>query len=343
MEEKRVLEFSWAALWKVLVFFLFVVILFSAKNIVFGLFLAIVIASGLEVPLDILEKRKIPRTLSAMAVFVLIVFAIVVFLYAVVPLVIINLNDAVFNLQKASQGTWWQPLFNIKASKTINDFMTRVVDSFISGGSSPFASVSQVFGGVSLTISVFILSFYLSVRRDAIEKFIRIISPAEYEETILRIFEHSRRRMGLWFRAQFILSLIVTIMVWAALSILGVPYPLLLGVIAGILELIPFVGPIIAGALAVLVALSVSSVLAIYTLVVFLAIQQFESNILVPFLMNRAVGLHPVLVIISILIGLEIGGFIGALIAVPVSAIFQEIGEDWERDRLARSTVKAKG
>ena len=139
--EKMVWEISWTSLWKILLFVLLVVLLFMAKDIFLGLFLALVISSGLEIPIDILEKRKIPRTVSAILIFLLITLAIVVFLYAVVPVVIVNLNEAVFNIQKASLGTWWQPLFNIKASKSINDFMSRIVDNFISGGSSPIGAI----------------------------------------------------------------------------------------------------------------------------------------------------------------------------------------------------------
>ncbi|MDP3949000.1 MAG: AI-2E family transporter [bacterium] len=338
--ENRVLEISWASLWRILFFILLVIFVFMAKNVMLGLLLAIVIASGLEVPIDILEKRKIPRTVSAIFIFLFIILVIAVLLYAIVPIVIVNMNTAIFNIQKAAQGTWWQSLFNINTSRSLNDFMSRIVDNFVSGGASPLEAVSQVFGGLSLTISVFILSFYLSVNKNGIERFVRIISPDKYEEAVLRIFEHSRKRIGRWFRTQFLLSLIVGLVVWAALGFLGVPYAPILGLIAGILELVPFVGPIIAGAVSVLVAISISTTLAIYTLITFLVIQQFESNVLVPLLMRRAAGLHPVLVIVSILMGIEIGGFLGAVVAVPVAAVFQEIAENWDRDKTALRTAK---
>lgn len=331
--EKRVLEVSWTSLWKILFFVLLVMLVFTAKDIFFGLFLAMVISSGLEVLIDLMEKRGMPRTVGAILIFLVIAMIIAVFLYAVVPLVIVNMNTAVFNIQKASHGTWWQPLFNIKASKSINDFMSHIVDKFISNGTSPLDAVSQVFGGLSLTVSVFILSFYLSINKNGVERFIKLITPADYEEMTIRIIRHSRQRIGLWFRAQFILSIIMFLMVWGALALLGVPYPSILGATAGILELVPFVGPIIAGAVSVLVAVSVSNNLAIYTLITFLILQQFESNILVPFFMKRTTGLHPVLVIISLLIGIELDGFIGALIAVPAAAVFQEVLEDWNRDK----------
>lgn len=337
--EKRILEVSWTSLWKILFFGLLVALVFTVKDIFLGLFLAMVISSGLEIPIDVLEKRRIPRTVSAIFIFLIIVMALIVFLYAVVPVVIVNINTAVFNIQKASYGTWWQPFFNVKASRSINDFMTRIVDNFLASGSSPVEAVSQIFGGLSLTISVFILSFYLSVRKNGVEKFIKLISPVDYEEMAIRIVEHSRRRIGRWFRAQFILSVAMGIMVWVALGFLGVEYAPILGATAGILELIPFIGPIIAGAISVLVAVSISNNLAIYTLITFLVLQQFESNVLVPFLMNRAIGLHPVIVIISLLIGIELDGFFGALIAVPAAAVFQEILEDWNRDKAVIESV----
>ncbi|MEK7546728.1 MAG: AI-2E family transporter [Patescibacteria group bacterium] len=337
--QKNVLEISWASLWRILFFVLLVVFMFMAKNIVLGLFLAIVISSGLEIPIDALEKRKVPRTVGAILLFLILIFAIAVFLYAVVPLVIVNLNEAIFNIQKASQGTWWQSIFNIKTSRSINDLMSKIVDNFISTGTSPLEAISQVFGGLSLTISVFILSFYLSVNRNGVERFIRIMSPIDYEGTALRIFERSRKKIGLWFKAQFVLSLMMALLVWIALSLLGVKYALILGATAGIMELIPFVGPILAGAAAVLVAISDSTTLAVYTLIVFLVLQQLESNVLVPLLMNKAAGLHPILVIISLLMGIEIAGFLGAIIAIPVAAVFQEIVEDWDRRKSTRRAV----
>ncbi|MBI4085480.1 MAG: AI-2E family transporter [Candidatus Liptonbacteria bacterium] len=337
---KTVLEISWTSLWKVLFFLMLASLMFFAKDIIMGLFLAIVLSAGLEIPIDAMEKRRLPRTIGAILIFLILMGIIAMFLYAVVPLVIVNINEAIFSIQKASHGTWWQSFFNIKTSRSINDFMSRIVDNFISTGTSPLETLSHIFGGLTLAISVFIISFYLSVNKNGVERFIKIISPVDYEENALRIFDRSRKRIALWFKAQFILSLMMGLLVWLALSLLGVKYAPMLGAIAGIMELVPFVGPILAGAISVLVAASDSFSLAVYTLIAFLVLQQVESNILVPLLMKRTAGLHPVLVIVSLLVGIEVGGFLGAIVAVPAAAIFEEIVEDRDRRKALKAAAQ---
>jgi len=327
--EKLSIEISWVSLWRIFFFAVFVALMFLSRDILIGLFLAIVISSGLEVPITILEKAGIPRTIGVIFIFLLLLLTAVIVLYAVVPLIILNLNTAIFDIQKAAGNSWWGGFFNFQAARSLNDLMNRIVSQFFSAGASPFGVFSQVLGGLSLTISVFAISFYLALSRNGVERFIRAVLPLAYEEAALKIYENSRQKIGFWFRAQIIMSFIMGLAVWLTLSLLGVKYALLLGAIAGILELIPFVGPILAGAASVLVALATSSTLAIYTLIAFLILQQFESNLLVPFLTRRAVGLHPVIVIIALLMGIQISGFLGAIIAVPVAAVFQEVIEEW--------------
>jgi predicted PurR-regulated permease PerM len=106
-----------------------------------------------------------------------------------------------------------------------------------------------------------------------------------------------------------------------------------LGIVAAVFEIVPFVGPILSGALAVLMALSVSVSLALYTLIAFLVIQQFESHVLVPLLMRRTLGLHPVIVIIALLIGAEVGSVLGVLISVPAAAVFEEALDEWSQKK----------
>lgn len=326
--ERKSIEISWASLWRVFFFALFVALMFLSRDILIGLFLAIVISSGLEVPVTMLEKARIPRTVGVIFIFLLLSLGVVIVLYAVVPLVIVNLNMAIFDIQKAAGNSWWREFFNFQTARSINDVMNRIINQFFSAGASPFGMFSQVLGGLSLTVSVFVISFYLTLSRHGVERFIRAVLPLDYEEAALKIYENSRKKIGFWLRVQIVMSFIMGLLVWLTLSLLGVKYALLLGVIAGVLELIPFVGPILAGAVSVLVALGTSTTLAAYTLIAFLVLQQFESNILVPFLTRRALGLHPVFVIIALLMGIQISGFLGAVIAVPAAAVFQEVIEE---------------
>jgi predicted PurR-regulated permease PerM len=120
------------------------------------------------------------------------------------------------------------------------------------------------------------------------------------------------------------------------LWILGVKYSLVLAILAAVFELVPVVGPIFAGAMAVLVALSDSVTLGIYTMSMFLIIQQMESSVVVPVVMRRAVGLHPVVIILALLIGAKIAGFIGIILAIPTAFLVEEIIENYTLSRKRR-------
>jgi predicted PurR-regulated permease PerM len=128
---------------------------------------------------------------------------------------------------------------------------------------------------------------------------------------------------------QIVLMIIMGFTVWGGMALLGVPYAFFIGALAGVFELVPFLGPILAGAVAVISALGTSSTLAIYTLVFFVIAQQFESNLLVPLLSRHTIGIHPVIAIVALLIGAEVGGILGIVISIPAAAVFQEIVEEW--------------
>ena len=122
-------------------------------------------------------------------------------------------------------------------------------------------------------------------------------------------------------------------MVFLGLYLMGVHYSLLLGVVAGILELVPIVGPIFSGAFAVVAALTTSLPLGFYTLIYFLAVGQIESNIFVPLLMKKAIEIHPAIILLSLLAGYEILGYVGLVLAVPLAAFFGEVVESSARQK----------
>lgn len=325
----RVIEISWGSLWRVLFFMLFVTVLFLGRQVLIGLFLAIIISSGLEVLVNFLERHKIPRTLGVILIFLLAIFLAIVVIYTVIPRIIVELNVVFSGLRETATSSVWGPLLDFKSSESFGAIVDRLSAEFFSGNISPLGIFSRTLGGFGLAVAVLVSSFYLSLSRDGVERFLKVVLPADYEKTGLRIYERSRKKMGFWFQTQILMSVVMGALVWGALAILGVKHAFLLGILAGIFELMPFVGPILSGAVAALVAFSSSAILALYTLIVFLALHQFESHVLVPVLMKKAVGLHPVIVIISLFIGAEVLGFLGVVIAVPAAVVFQEIIEEW--------------
>lgn len=333
-----ILEISWSSLWRILFFVVLVTILFLGREILLGLFLAIVISSGVDAAVNFLEDYGIPRSLGVIFIFLVILFLFVSAVYIAIPIVISETSAFLVNFGAPGSGTspWWAPLFGNSNSQSATDFVSKISAKFFSGSISPLSALSDVVGNFSLAIAVVASAFYLSLQRDGIERFIKFVFPIDYEEQILRIYGRSRKRIGQWFRTQFFLSIIIGLPVWTGLTILGVRHAALLGFMASIFEIVPILGPILSGAIAMLVALSQSVALALYTLILFLAINQFEAHILVPLMMRRIVGLHPVIVIISILMGIQIGGILGLVIAVPAAATIEETIQEWSDRRRLR-------
>jgi predicted PurR-regulated permease PerM len=151
---------------------------------------------------------------------------------------------------------------------------------------------------------------------------------------VIGIYHQVRKKMGLWLQGEVFLMFVVGTVSALGLWLLGVKYSLILGILAGLFEIVPVVGPIFSGALAFLVAVPQSLTLGIYVILLFLVIQQIEGHLLLPLVMNKAIGVNPVVVVVAVLAGAEIAGFVGIILAVPTAVILQEIVEDYERRKL---------
>ena len=326
--DNRGFEVSWTSLWRIFLFLLIVWVIFMGRQILLGLFLAIIISSGLEGLVDILERVGLPRVISVILIFLVALLGVILLVYTVVPLLIVESNNVLSGVDKTSLGGL-SVIANLKASQTVSALISRFSSQFIASNTSPLDFFANAIGSFGLAIAVIVSSFYLTIGRDGVEQFLKIVVPPDYEEQTMRVYARARKRIGSWFRMQFLLSLIMGFLVWGGLSILGVQYAFLIAILAAIFELVPFVGPILSGAVAVVTALLASTALAITTLIFFILVQLFESNVLVPILSRRAVGLHPVIVIGALLIGAEVGGILGIIISVPAAAIFQEVINEW--------------
>jgi predicted PurR-regulated permease PerM len=141
------------------------------------------------------------------------------------------------------------------------------------------------------------------------------------------VWNQAETRLGMWVRAQLILMGGLGVMTGIAYTVLGVPAAMLLGVAAALAEGIPIVGPLLGAIPAILLAASVSPQLVLEVAAVYLVIQIVEGNILVPLVMRNTVGISPFLVILSVLVGAAAGGFVGALLAVPIAATGEVILE----------------
>jgi predicted PurR-regulated permease PerM len=164
-----------------------------------------------------------------------------------------------------------------------------------------------------------ILAFYFVVERSAMAKAIHVIAPPEYQPFVTRIALKVREQMGVWLRGQLALMGSIFVLMYGALTVIGVPYALVLALFAALLEIIPFIGPMVSAIPAIFIALAVSPLHALMTAGAYLVIQQIEGNILVPKIMQRVAGINPIVSVLAVLIGARIGGVIGAVLSIPVA------------------------
>jgi predicted PurR-regulated permease PerM len=179
----------------------------------------------------------------------------------------------------------------------------------------------RVAGGLVDVFFAFVLGIYLLASGPAVRQWLLSVVPADRRADVARVEAEARRVFGSYIRGQLILGLIVGSLSAVAYLVLGVPYAVFLGVLAGVLELVPIVGPIVAGAAAALVALTQPFPLVLWVILAAIAIQQIENNLLVPRISGEAVGLHPLAALLAVLIGVELAGLAGAIFAVPLTGL----------------------
>ena len=306
----------------------FVLILYLAHGAVIVLLLAIFLSSALDTLVIRLESWHIPRLLGTIIVFLSFLVIIAVLIYTVVPIVILELRG-IFNNMGGVMGQ----ILNLGIPPQVTDFLNNNLESIsnmLFAGSASFIGIlGKLLGGITSLIAVLVTSFYLTLSRDGVGRFLRAILPEDLEDKVLSIYYRSKKKIGRWFQAQLILSLVIGFLVFSGLWILDVKYAVILAIFATVFELVPIVGPVFAGGMAVVVGLSQSFGTGMYVLILFLIIQQLENHILVPLVMKRAIDVHPVVILISILGGLQIAGFVGMILAVPAAVVAGEIVDDW--------------
>jgi len=329
-DSKTIIEISPKTIFWVLGIGVLAVLVYMVGDIIAVLIFAIIIASALEPILRYAQSKKIPRLLSLIVIYLLFFIFFAALIYIFLPLVLDQLRDFSQNyptyfgrIEEAAGVITFLP----GLSGNIHELLSQLTEQ-IPSFTSLISYASSIFGGVLSFVVVLVVSFYLSISRNALDNFLRAILPPQFEVYAHSLWVRAQYKMGRWLQAQILLSFIMALITGLGLWILGVKYAFLVAVIAGVLEIVPYVGPIVSGGLATLLALSQSPILGLWTLIFFIVAQQLEGHILVPLLIKKLVGLNPVAVILAILVGAKLGGILGILLAVPIAAVIDEFFDD---------------
>lgn len=306
-----------ATIFWVMAVFLGFKFLSGITDVLVVLFLAFLVAIGVNPLVARLEKRKVPRSVSG-------VFVIGLLFSGMAALI------ASFAKPLTSQVQVFFSSFPQIVNKVIpNDFGLGQIDF---GALTPAFTVSDhvikiAAGTVSSVfnlITMLIISYYLIQEIPRIKKYLKTNFPKK-KDLYFNIFSQVEIKLGSWVRGMLILMLAVGLLSYLGYSLIGLPYAVALGVIAAILEIIPSIGPFITSVISIIVGLAVSPAHALGAFIVGILVQQLENNLLVPKVMQKTTGINPIVTILSILIGLRLGGPILAVISLPIVLTLQVI------------------
>lgn len=335
---KTTINISTSTIWRLILIVLLLAFLYVIRDVLILLFLAIIVASAVDLPARRLDKLKIPRILSVLLIYLVCVGLLVGFLVVFIPSFAKEVKDFSTEFPRYANELYqkFQRLQDgsLRYQKVVNEIqklLSGLGDTFRESATHIFSKTLDIFGGLFSAIIVIVVSFYLAVQKNGIQHLLRGVTPKEHETYVLGLWEKAQKKMGHWLQGQLFLAIVVGILVYIGLSLLHIRFALLLAIIAAVLELVPYIGPVLSGIPAVILAFFQAPILALWVIVLYLVVQQLENYLLVPLIMKRVVGLNPVVVIIALLIGGKLLGILGILLAVPAAAVLAEFFKDVKR------------
>jgi predicted PurR-regulated permease PerM len=275
-------------------------------------------------------KRRVPRPVAILVIYATVIGSVAGIGYAVIPSMVRQSQQFVKELPELiDRGQQRLVSWGLISPET--SYKELLQQSPIGGGDAVTMLLTTVWGfvgGLFGMVTILLLTFYMLVEAHGIFDFFVRLFPRARRPKVAEVSALVTHKVSAWLGGQIFLGFIIGVTTAIGLGLMGVPYYFVLALIAGIGEMIPMVGPLISAIPAIAVAFTVAPGLALGVAVFFLVQQQLENAVLVPKLMGETVGLNAVTVISALVIGSELLGFAGALLAVPTAAIIQVLFEE---------------
>jgi predicted PurR-regulated permease PerM len=348
--DKLNINISTGSIFKVLLIGILVIGLFILRDLVLIVLTSVLIAAAIEPATKWFTKYRIPRLVSVLFIYLISALILTVaFYFLLIPLI----DEAANFLQTLPEqlvipeawnpfGPLSQPLLeDLSKGFSTKEFFDQA-SLVVSGTFNFLGALSSLFGGLMSLVLIIILSFYLAVQEDGVAKFLKLVSPVKYENYVLDLWRRAEAKIGLWMQGQIILAVIIGVLTYLGLLLLKIPNALLLAFFAAILELIPVFGPIVAAVPAVILGFAEGGLaLGLVVAGFYVIIQQFESQLIYPLVVRKVVGLSPIIVILALIAGFRLAGFLGILLSVPLATILLIFLEDLEQRKRSRTAIDA--
>lgn len=334
-QEKRVISITTGTMIRAVLVLFGVWFIYATRSLIGVLLVSILLAAILDPIVDWFEKRKIPRAVTVTVLYVLIFLIIAVLLLAIIPPMIAEVRALAENFG----GLWKRVVSSFDALRVISarygleaSFQSSIDalnDSLSGTFANLFSTVTGALSGVASFFIMLVISFFLVVEKDSIKEIVNSVLPKRHHEYVGSMLIKMQHKVGQWLIGQLVLMLFIGILFYIGLLIFGVKYALLLAVLAGLFEIVPYLGPVAAAVPAVFFATVDSPTKGVLVLIYYLLIQRVEHMLLVPKIMQKTTGLNPIMVILALAVGFAVGGVAGGILSIPVAAALNALLNDY--------------
>lgn len=325
--------------------------LIQLKSLILSILVAVIVASFIEPLILFFKKLGTNRGIAVALSYLLLVGIFLSFFFFALPPLFketltalnslpesVKTSDLLNPIQKGLYKTAKGIFPDIPSTISLEDLTSLIASYFSDFAGGIFDTFNRFFDSIVSFILVLVLSIYLSVEEKGVTKFLKLISPKEYEKYVTDLWDRVQKKIGLWMQGQIILMGIVFLVVLVSLSVLKIflgnqiQNILLISLIAGFMELIPVLGTFVSTIIAFLLSsISGGFGVALIVLIVFTLIHQIESHVIYPAVIKKIIGVPPMLVIISLIAGIELAGFVGIILSIPISVLIVEFIDDRTR------------
>src|SRR5262245_31289150 len=341
----------WLAAGVALASLVLVLLVAQAFSALLLIFLAITLAETIRPLVARLERLRVPRPLGAILIYLVLAALFVGIGWLLLTPLVAQINEVIRDLPRyLAQAQKWAE--EARQALAANDPLSAVIDGLAAQLTTslqsaipdllrfPLTLLSGAFGGLLSVVIVVTMSIFWLMSAGKLREFILSLVPEALRSRGGVVFTELGQTLGGWVRGTLVAMLLIGLLVGLGLWVLGVPEALLLGIFAGLTEVIPYLGPWISGAVAALVALvAVDPLKALQVAVLFIIVYQVESNLVRPLVMSWAVKVDPLLVLIAVVVGVEALGLVGAVIALPVAGMLQVITQRLVAPAIRRATI----
>jgi predicted PurR-regulated permease PerM len=318
----RKIEISHRTIIFTVLFLILIWFLYFIRDIIIQIFVAILVGVTLNPLVNGLRRLKFPRILAVTVVYIFVLTALtVVFAFITRPLV--EQTASFTSTLPSYLDTLSIPSFLREgASKEITALIGKLPAQILKFGISVFSNALSI-------VTILTFAFYILLAREKLgEQLLGLFGEKKAKQIEFFVTE-MEKKLGGWARGQLILMFLVGLTTYIGLKLLGLPFTLPLALLAGLLEIVPILGPILAAVPAVIVGLSISPLTALAAAALALLIQQIESSVFVPKIMEKSLGLSPMITLLAIFVGLKVASIPGALLSIPVVITLQIAGKEF--------------